>query len=263
MDLTILLTIIGQIATWVTIVLVYFTLREMRNQRRAAQKPELIIPNVSIYGYAADNEIFIASNWSNKELKNDGVVVEERPQVTIYNIGAGAAKEINIKWDFDLSGAIKSIQDYCYRNSIPVVVSTQNDGLIVEHKGNKSWMNIKAYSSIEHAYLMPAWVTSLGLKSGLPVTFLQLISILIFLDNHQRQKNPSDKSFFPLVEESRFKIPPLFCELSYEDISGERYAKKFDVTFQPYVIMGIPSKEVELSKTEPAFQGGLEFKEKI
>src|SRR5687768_4300953 len=115
MDLTTLLTIIGQIATWVTIALVYFTLREMRNQRRAAQKPELIIPKVPIYGYAVDNEIFIASKWSNRELKNDSIVVEERPQAIIYNIGAGAAKEINIKWDFDLSGAIKSIQDYCYR----------------------------------------------------------------------------------------------------------------------------------------------------
>lgn len=60
----------------------------------------------------------------------------EHPQVIIYNIGAGAAKEINIKWDFDWSSAIKSIQDCCYRNSIPVVVRTQNDGLIVEHKGS-------------------------------------------------------------------------------------------------------------------------------
>ena len=67
MDWATLISIVGIIGTWITIVLVYNTLREMRNQRKASQKPELIIPNVSIFGYADDNEIFIASNWSNKE----------------------------------------------------------------------------------------------------------------------------------------------------------------------------------------------------
>src|SRR5574339_950200 len=160
MDWTTSIQIAGIIGTAIGIVLVYFTLLEMRNQRKAAQKPELIVPIVSIYGYTDDNELFIASEWSNKEIKNKTIVIEEHPHISIYNIGAGAAKAISIKWDFDLSGTVKSIQDYCYRNSIPVVVKTQKhelvDGLEIEYKGKKTWMNIKAYSSRGHPYLMPA-----------------------------------------------------------------------------------------------------------
>lgn len=52
-----------------------------------------------------DNEIYIASHWSSTKLKEDKVESREHPQVIIYNIGAGAAKEINIKWDFDWSKA--------------------------------------------------------------------------------------------------------------------------------------------------------------
>jgi len=257
-----IISIVSILGTWVTIVLVYFTLQEMRNQRKASQKPELIIPIAPIFGYAQDNDIFVAGSWSNKERKNESAVVEERPQVTIYNIGAGAAKEINIKWDFDLSGTVKSIQDYCYHNSLPVVVNIQEDILKIESKGRESYISIEAYSKAEHVYLMPASVTAKGLKSSIPVTFLELLSILIFLDIHQTHKKSSNKPLLP-VEESRFEIPMLFCELSYVDIGGVRYAKKFDVIFHPSMVMGIPSRKIELSSTEPVFHGWFEFREKF
>jgi hypothetical protein len=145
--------ILGQVATWVTVILVFFTLREMEKQRKASQKPELIIPNVSVFGYTDNKDIFIASNWSNKEIKSDGFVIEKYPQFILYNIGAGAAKEINIKWDFDLTNTVKSIQDYCYRNSIPVVVSIQKDMLQIQIKERGSYMIIKAFLNAELAYL--------------------------------------------------------------------------------------------------------------
>ena len=92
---------IGQIAIWVTVVLVFFTLRKMEKQRKASQKPELIIPDVPSFGYSEnEGDIYIASQWSNKEIKDEGIIVEKRAQITIYNIGAGAAKEIKIKVGF-------------------------------------------------------------------------------------------------------------------------------------------------------------------
>jgi hypothetical protein len=260
-DWTTIISIISIVGTWVTILLVYFTLREMRNQRKAAQKPELIIPDVSVFGYAADREIFIASEWTNKENKSKEVVFKERTVGTIYNIGAGAAKAIKIEWDFDISNMVLTIQDYCYRNSVPVVVSIQNNGLKIEYKENHSWWNIEAYSNVKHPYLMPASVTAQGLESNLPRTYLQLISILIFLNLHQQREMDSfDRRFVP-NQESPFAIPPLSCQLSYDDIGGDRYEKKFDVPFNITMVMGIPSKESQFSISQPIFFGMLEFRE--
>jgi len=65
-----IVSIISQISTWLTILLVYFTLREMRNQRKASQKPDLIIPQFTIYGYAdresSDSSLMI-TNWSDRD----------------------------------------------------------------------------------------------------------------------------------------------------------------------------------------------------
>ena len=77
MDLSSLIAIIGQIATWLTIILVYFTLVEMRNQRKVSQKADLIIPKSLIYGYSYvfSDENFtmfaIPRSWSDKQI--DGV----------------------------------------------------------------------------------------------------------------------------------------------------------------------------------------------
>src|SRR6266496_384489 len=127
MDWNIVTSIIAQVLTLVTILLVYQTLSEMKTQRKASQKPELIIPDVTISGLDGSNGLFIATSWAN--LKEDGDSSNEVfPFVTIYNIGAGAAKEISLNWKFDVSSAVKSIQDYCYHHSIPLVVSIKDEG---------------------------------------------------------------------------------------------------------------------------------------
>ncbi len=263
MDWNTVISIIAQVLTLVTILLVYQTLTEMKTQRKASQKPELIIPDVSITGLAGGKGLFIASSWSNQ--KEDGGLTEENfPFVTVYNIGAGAAKEINLKWIFDVSSAVESIQNYCYHHSIPLVVSIKDEGLNIEFDEAHFWSNIEAFSSVEHDYLMPASVTSEGLKSELPTPFLYTSSILIFLNNHYNQEkygHPS-LSFTDLYQEdAEFNIPPIKCELSYKDISGEEYKKKFNVGFLPFMTMGIPKPEDKIPEPIHAFRAVFTFKE--
>ncbi|HEU0293789.1 MAG TPA: hypothetical protein VFR47_13695, partial [Anaerolineales bacterium] len=118
-----------------------------------------------------------------------------------------------------------------------------------------------AYSNVKHPYLMPASVTAQGLESDLPRTYLQLISILIFLNLHQqRVKDSFDIRFIP-NEESPFAIPPLSCQLSYDDIGGDRYEKKLAVPFHIAMVMNIPSKTTQFSMAQPVFAGMLEFRE--
>jgi hypothetical protein len=248
MTLDQIIGILGQSAIWITVILVFLTLREMEKQRKASQKPELIIPNMFIIGYPDENcNLYIASYWSNKEVKKERTEIYEHPNVTIYNIGAGAAKEINFSWNFDVQNTVKSIQDYCYSNSIPVVIRIQNNYLEIGIEGGFDAINLD--SSFKYSYLMPTSVTSQGLNSEIPIYFLELISFLIFISMQKHGFEFGD-----------FEFPSLFCELSYTDIGGVRYIKKFDVTFNP-TSLSLSAKESGFSNPKPIFQGILKFKE--
>jgi 1,4-dihydroxy-2-naphthoate octaprenyltransferase len=47
-SLNVILSTIGQIGTWVTIVLVFLTLKEMEKQRRESYKPVIVIPQFDL-----------------------------------------------------------------------------------------------------------------------------------------------------------------------------------------------------------------------
>jgi len=240
--------ILGQIATWVTVLVVFLTLREMEKQRKASQKPELTIPNANIFGYPeVNNHLYIALHFTNKEVKEDRTGRFEPPSVTIYNIGAGAAKEINLSWYFDIQNTVEFIQDFCFRNSIPVVIRIQDTILAIGIEGG--FDGYKLDSSFEYTYLMPASITSQGLNSEIPPYLLKLISFLIFIAMQERGFEFGD-----------FEIPSLSCKLSYVDIGGVRYTKKFDITFIP-TLLSLSAKEKGLPFPKSIFQGSLEFKE--
>jgi hypothetical protein len=261
MNLEQMIGIIGQIATWVTVLLVFLTLREMEKQRKASQKPELIVPNVSIFGYAADIDgIYIATHWSNEKLKNE-YVVGKLPKVTFYNIGSGAAKSIKIKWNFDLQNTVKGIQDYCNKNSLPIIVSSENKAVLsVDLTNNSSSINIEATSNVEQAYLLPASVTSSGLEIDLPLTFLSLISILVFLNSHHAKQEIAKNSSFGTYK-PEFEIPKLTLGIEYYDIGGNKYKKKFDIQFEGF-LMHYNQDKPQSSIIEPGLHGYFEFNER-
>ena len=239
--------LLGQIATWITVLIIFLTLIEMEKQRKASQKPELIITNAFIMGYPDEsNNLYIASHWSNKEVKKDINKLYENPNVTIFNIGAGAAKEINFSWNFDIQKTVNSIQDYCLRNSIPVVINIQKKFLEIAIEGVFDGINLD--SNFEYAYLMPASVITQGLNSEIPIYLLKLISFLIFISMQKHGFEFGD-----------FEIPSIFCELSYTDIGGVRYKKKFDVTFNP-TQLSLSAKESGPPFTNPIFHGIFKFK---
>jgi hypothetical protein len=226
MTLDQIIGIFGQVATWFTLILVFLTLQEMGKQRRSAQKPELIIPRVSIYGYTyAKTKFIIPRVWRDNKLENNEKHTFSSPKITIYNIGFGAAKNIKLKWKFDLENILIDIKEYCYQNSIPIVVGIRDNLLHGEYPG--SGFNVRTdevFPNVEHEYLMPVSVNSQGLESDLPFSFMQLLSILVYKIIH-RLDFPAGATF----EKSPFQIPNMSLKLTYNDISGKEYKTEFQV----------------------------------
>ncbi|SRR6266487_6223810 len=237
------LTLLTQIATWVTILLVLFTLLEMRNQRKAAQKPDLLISESSIYVHTSNfpdssrSGSPIPRAWSrSKELKASmdypnplGVSI-----ITLYNVGFGVAKNITLTWTSDYDKTIQQLKDYFYRNSIPIIIQVNNDGVtVIEEEPPKSEVGfvIGSYSA-SHDFLMPVSITSEGLVTDVPNIFVELVSLYFYsLQHHFKQKLLSKRE----IPDLEIDKPTLELELHYDDMENYHYSRKLDVTFAEYI----------------------------
>jgi len=258
MDITSLVTIIGQLATLITIVLVYFTLVEMRNQRKASQKPDLLIPKASIYGYVniyKGKQVFVADAWSdNKDIKDgEGHVWSETP-IKIYNVGFGVAKNIELVWKVNYDKTLQQIKDYCYQNSVPIILQMEGD--IVRFQADAPFS--LSPQTFKHEFLMPASITSDGLATYVPPAVRELISILIYLQSDYRDRNLNNFS------QLEIEIPSMDIELKYNDLENSHYTKWFNVEFlvNGYSVYGSGEPSPSLYGLNQFFSGAFEFKSK-
>jgi hypothetical protein len=249
--------IVGQAATWITVVFVFLTLREMEKQRRATQKPELIIPKVRLYGCTRrQDEFFVPEIWSNSELNQVETYVSYLVDATIYNVGFGAAKDIRLEWSLDLQCTLQTIKDYCYKNIIPIAARAEGEILIVEFKDISSASSMKNSASHEHEYLMPASTDSQGLKTPIPAHYMHLLPVYVCILMHQL--NREAKNSIGVLPS--FEFPAMNLRLTYKDISNAVYSKKFNVRFD-FSFMQHPLLDKEETARERAVHGWLEFVE--
>src|SRR5258706_9191683 len=123
--------VVGQVGTWLGLFVVFLTLKEMEKQRRESYKPSLFVLSGYFRGTAEEhNEISLPLFWSFGKDDND------MPDgIRIFKVGLGAATSLQFIWSFDLENQIARIKDYCYKNSIPIVVQKNSE------LGDREWFN--------------------------------------------------------------------------------------------------------------------------
>jgi hypothetical protein len=226
---------LGLLATWFTAYLVLRTLREMEKQRKASLRPDLIIPPMPIYAYTREDSVLpIAKIWSDHTI---GPQISTKdlwfgwPEVTLFNIGFGAAKDIQLRWVFGIEDVLKGMTAYLYEKALPVVVTIEDGHLIINVQGTiSSWSDVEMWSNSQHDYLMPASVMKEGIKSQVPVPYLELIAVQNYMTMIELGKGPGQTGD---LNGPPFQAPPLSLQLSYSDVEGESYRKNFEVTYRP------------------------------
>jgi hypothetical protein len=260
-DWATIISIAGIVGTWVTIALVYFTLREMRNQRKAAQKPDLVLPKTKVYGYVYGKKdmkgLLIPRQWSNDEdfqIEYDSW--GEQASIKLYNVGFGVAKNIELNWTMEYLATMEQIKEYCYQNSLPIIIQRVEEdnrfGVVEANTKPKEFFPLNP-QTFKHDFLMPASISSEGLSSVIPPAFRELVSILVYL-----------KSDFALKHSGRLiqleiDIPSLELEVHYDDMENTHYSKKFDVVFS-ITSYWIPMVEKDVSGLRQVLTGAFEFK---
>ena len=252
MDWANVVSIIGILGTWVTILLVYFTLREMRHQRLASQKPDIVIIETRIAGYvsaARDASDLFVGRYTGKE------------EVKFYNVGFGVAKNIRVRWVGKYHETIAQIKEYCYDNSVPIVLKLGKDNLTISEQGTDTYFNLSLSDesfdhNYLHNYLMAVSVTSEGLSFGVPSTFLALITILMYLKGHIARQYPHEEP----TRDLGIDFPPMQLEISFDDVEDTHYVRRFDVTVSPgsYWV----AEERPTSGSKVVWEASLVFKSK-
>ncbi|WP_342601588.1 hypothetical protein [Peribacillus sp. FSL E2-0159] len=184
-------------------------LEEMIQQREDSVRPELFFNNEK-YGLSFHKKMGIGVFYKNKKLLNNNHF-DTNLYLRINNIGVGHAKNIQIKWDFDLSSSIDFIKLY-----------DKDNNYIIEYKPGIS-LDLNESSSIyldkEFESSLPIFIKNEDYNIPLPNSYTRILSIIIHV----------------LMVEHNFKVaaeklPKLKFTISYYDVLNNKTIKEFDIT---------------------------------
>ncbi|MCK4653220.1 MAG: hypothetical protein KAU01_02120 [Candidatus Cloacimonetes bacterium] len=225
-----------------TVIIIFFTLIEMKSQRRDTYKPTIIPAGQQIFA-EADSAYAeaIPTSWTSYCQNDNELQIKplDHFEVILYNIGNGAAKEINIKWKFNISGYYEILSEL--NKTIPLYKDLKivNDWL--------SWsINDSIYGLItlkndfftEVDYILPCSIEKTGLRINIPYSYIFFVSSYIQLKYQESLKK----------DMTNFLIHPIYLNILYYDIVGNRYKNKYRIDLE-IIIIGLEkeSKTVNFS----------------
>lgn len=185
-------TIIGSIATASSIFLLYRQIREMQEDRKASNKPDLY-PETTYY------KILRLKSFHDQKLLE--ILLERTDQLTnnshenhinVFNIGLGSAKEIEFEWIFDKSKIEDMIKGVYY----------YNDNQLLKNQ----YLNFISANDIT--------------KIEPPYFFLKCCGI-----DFNKRETPIKE----LIDVNISDKPPLKLKINYRDIYNYPINKVFDV----------------------------------
>ena len=229
--------------TFGTLIVIYLTLLEMKRQRETIYKPDVVLKSSGrffIYNEEDNRFICLPSLWVEEETtktkifsKNTSLEEYERLKmpdqetfqeliknpnrnevgIPLFNIGKGAAKNIEIKWEFDRDKYLKEIE----------TKNIKNLQKKIEFYGTftpSSNISQNSYFSRKIDYIMPSTKDMLDETSEkvyIPYDFQFLFNKYIIMEK----------------EEDMFISSILLkLNISYDDLANQRHFKTFIFNFE-------------------------------
>lgn len=222
-----------------SLLVIYFTLFELKKQREAIYKPDIVLKSSGRFFIYNEKDCYFANSpslWVDEETtkakifsKNNSLEEYERLKmpdqeifkelsknpnrneigIPLFNIGKGAAKNIDIKWKFDLD-------EYFEEKKTKNLKKFDFTGTFVASKN----ISEDSYFSRKIDYITPSITGSLDEnieKVYIPYDFQLLFNKYIILEKK---------------EDSNISSNILKLNISYDDLANQRHFKKFIFNFQ-------------------------------
>lgn len=228
----------------VSIAIAFFSLREARRQRESSYQPDLYLAFPS----TAKSRI---TNFQTGYREVECIVIDDQKETetwgiwhSIENIGLGSAKDVKIQWDFDFKQAYAAIQNEV-KEPLKVKVADGADLDLLDKDGDSLISTTSSYSEslIKYDFVLPRKEEKFDKSPSIPQEIHEAFAIMFLVRTDIFNLKKLDK----LYSESYEDFPPLTAHMTYSDIGGKSYSKKFRVKLSSS-IWAYNEDEVDLKK---------------
>lgn len=205
----------SSLAATAAVAVAILTLREMISQRRTVYRPELILAREYLAATRGDdNEL----RWQRDGSQSPGSIF---PSVPLFNIGLGAARDVELIWDFDRQSFRNILKDV----SSGRIVIKHDDGPLVgiliddEHRITFNSKDFERHLS----YVLPAGISSEPNFLNVPIEYATYLELL-----------PQAYSMASATNgiQHWHSVPPLEATIRYRDIGDNLHQRRLRVEFQ-------------------------------
>jgi len=196
-----------------------WAVQEMKRQRAATYHPELVLSQKIFEGAGSVKDNRVPVSWIQRS--SSGEVIEDSGrffEVPLRNVGLGAAKEVKALWSFPISELVALINDIAQRTMTPLYITFESEQLHIKSEGLiNSIVMTKRDSSEIVDYVLPLSIQPNPIMLKLPMSYVYLTSILIFLTCKENSKE--------------IEIPDIKLQLEYYDIANGKHNSSLDLKF--------------------------------
>ena len=217
----------------------FLTVGQMQRQMEASCRPELTFARVLIKaeperptGALPVSSGPLPTHWTEYTTTSTKTTAPTWFSMNLYNVGLGAATNINVVWNFAVEDMIEEINRLAQRTLTPAFYEYNKGALSLESqtwpKTTILWENEKK-ASLD--YIMPESSQHTAAALTIPMTYIQLLSTYLYLQHVQKDNRAEMKAF------------PLKIDISYGDISGRRHQVSFSLRVNVEIIASTSKKK--------------------
>lgn len=228
--------IVSSIATLAYAIIAFRTLYEIKKQRESTYQPEIVIEESILY---INNCSSIDDKWEpNYSTKRDYITPNnelsleyKKPYINLYNIGLGAAKDVEVKFTFNIEEYeenIKKINRSLKGTKDKFYLDTQGKGILFSEcdKITHGLPNINPdINRLNH--ILPATTTKLSTMVYLPLlpsVFFEA-TMRNFVNQNYLEKKFIDPTFGDIL-----------IDITYLDINNKRHEKRLTLSCQFHLL---------------------------
>jgi hypothetical protein len=228
-------SLITNLATLATAVAALLTIREMRAQRRSTYRPEIAFQRTPLNLFWSNDEFLSAPLLCTSQ---QGKTSEGLDQVVFLegrNVGLGAGTNLEANWHFDVNQAIYVLSKLDLQQNFKIW-NDANGQIEFNNERKSPKLTVFRHAVLGHTpYMLPIQISSEPIQIILPSAYVQMFCIWVYLHIQQSENKVNDHPRNP--EE----LPPLELLLSYSDIGGERYERRYTVRLELMLLLNEPN----------------------
>jgi len=221
------------ISTLATAFATFLTVREMARQRKSTYRPDIVAARQYAYANALADSKGLRFAWSRERAVasdvNEKFPLGERYAITLFNVGFGAAKQIEASWKFDVDAWIKSLNSLAQRTFTSLVIAHDPNAKTVRISGadyrdtTQMVGNQLGKLGKEWGHALPVSLDRSGIEIDIPPCFLALAALQLSMGS---QLDPGSG-----MNPEWTTLPEMRLSLRYCDVGAEMHEKDFRLSF--------------------------------